>query len=80
MPNNDRLLRVIALQNILIVTLSVTVWRVIDFTDEWRNAGFQMSIRQFRLTGEAALITQIIIIAVFGACACWAARRLFTRQ
>jgi hypothetical protein len=80
MPSKDRLLRIIALQSILIVSLSVTVWRVIDFTDEWLNAGFQMSMLQFRLTGDAALITQIIIIAVFGACACWAARRLFTRQ
>jgi hypothetical protein len=64
----------------LIVTLCVTVWRVVDFADEWLNAGFQMSIRQFRLTGDVALIIQIIIIAVFGACAWWAARQLFSKH
>ena len=80
MDNNDRLMRVIALQTILVASLCVIVWRVIDFTDEWLNDGFQMSLRQSRLTGDSALVIQIIIIAAFGACAYWAAKQLLGKR
>ncbi|MEP4485199.1 MAG: hypothetical protein ABJ013_06205 [Halioglobus sp.] len=80
MDIKDRLMRVIALQATLVISLCVTVWRVVDFTDELLNASFQMSMRQSRLTGDAALIIQVIIIAIFSACAYWAARQLLSKR
>jgi hypothetical protein len=79
MSNHDRPLRVLALQGFLLFTLSITLWRVLDFIDEWLNAGFQMSLGQFRLSGSPALILQVFILFGLGICIYWSIRTLLTR-
>ena len=79
MLSNDKPVQTVALQSSLLVILSVVLWRTLDFVDEWQRASFQMTLGQSRLTGEAALITQLLIITALALCAGLIVRRLLAR-
>ena len=79
MFSNDRPAQTVALQSSLLLILGVVLWRTVDFVDEWQRASFQMTLGASRLTGEAALIIQLLIIAALAVCAGLIIRRLLAR-